>query len=281
MSRSSTRLHLRAKTPFEAELKSQKLLKGDGSWCTRKEILGWIIDTIRQTLELPSHRKQELVELLAGLQAKKRVAFREWQKVLGKLRFIAKAIPGSRGLFCGLQEAANAANGNRVRLTRDLKLHLATFADLAADLCNRPTYLAEIVPDEPKIVGTTDAARQGMGGVFFDVDGTPCVWRTPFPPEVQQRLVTVENPEGDITNSDLEQAGVICHLDVVANATAATAQWVSAATTPLASHASQRAPPPPKAAQAPSAERLACTNASIDTACISEPKHLGIEKIEI
>ena len=58
-----------------------------------------------------------------------------------------------------------------------------------------------------------------MGGVFFDVDGTPCVWRTPFPPEVQQRLVTVENPEGDITNSDLEQAGVICHLDVVANAT--------------------------------------------------------------
>ena len=75
------------------------------------------------------------------------------------------------------------------------------------------TYLAEIVPDEPKIVGTTDA------GVFFDVDGAPCVWRTPFPPEAQQRLVTVENPEGDITNSDLEQAGVICHLDVVANTT--------------------------------------------------------------
>ena len=85
--------------------------------------------------------------------------------MLGKLRFIAKAIPGSRGLFCGLQEAANAANGNRVRLTRDLKLHLATFADLAADLCNRPTYLAEIVPDEPKIVGTTDAARQGILGL--------------------------------------------------------------------------------------------------------------------
>ena len=53
-------------------------------------------------------------------------------------------------------------------LHRDLKQHLATaFADLAADSCNRPTYLAEIIPDEPKIVGTTDAARQGMGGVFF------------------------------------------------------------------------------------------------------------------
>ena len=88
----------------------KKLLKGDGSWFTRKEILGWIIDTIRQTLELPSHRKQELVELLSGLQSKKRVAFQEWQKVLGKLRFIAKAIPGSRGLFCGLQEASSCSH---------------------------------------------------------------------------------------------------------------------------------------------------------------------------
>ena len=34
--------------------------------------------------------------------------------------------------------------------------------------------------DEPKIVGTTDAARQGIGGVFFDEDGAPCVWRAPF-----------------------------------------------------------------------------------------------------
>ena len=34
-----------------------------------------------------------------------------------------------------------------------------------------------------------------------------------------QRDHCVENPKGDITNSDLEQAGVICHLDVVANST--------------------------------------------------------------
>ena len=79
-----------------------------------------------------------MVELLAGLQDKKRVAFREWQKVLGKLRFIAKAIPGSRGLFCGLQEAANATKGNRVRLTLDLKQHFAMFADLAS-VTGRPT----------------------------------------------------------------------------------------------------------------------------------------------
>ena len=66
------------KTHRTGAVSLKKLLKGECSWCTRKEILGCIIDTIRQTLELPSHRKQELVELLSGLQGKKRVAFREW-----------------------------------------------------------------------------------------------------------------------------------------------------------------------------------------------------------
>ena len=55
---------------------------------------------------------------------------------------------------------------------------------------------------------------------MFSLDKTFVgVWRAPFLLEVQERLVTVENPDGDITNSDLEQAGFICHLDVVANAT--------------------------------------------------------------
>ena len=31
----------------------KKLLKGDGSWTTRKVLLGWLVDTIRQTIELP------------------------------------------------------------------------------------------------------------------------------------------------------------------------------------------------------------------------------------
>ena len=34
----------------------KKLLKGDAYPATRKQILGWIVDTLRGTLELPSHR---------------------------------------------------------------------------------------------------------------------------------------------------------------------------------------------------------------------------------
>jgi hypothetical protein len=46
----------------------KKLLTGDGSWGTRKLILGWIIDTARQTLKLPLHRKQALHEIFSSLQ---------------------------------------------------------------------------------------------------------------------------------------------------------------------------------------------------------------------
>ena len=41
----------------------KKLKKGDGSWATRKAVLGWILDTSRQTLELPAHRKTACIQL--------------------------------------------------------------------------------------------------------------------------------------------------------------------------------------------------------------------------
>ena len=34
----------------------------------------------------------------------------------------------------------------------------------------------------------------------------PIVWRVPWSDEVRERLVTFENPTGDITNSDLDMA---------------------------------------------------------------------------
>ena len=37
-------------------ISEKKLRRGDGSWATRKEILGWILDAIAGTLELPERR---------------------------------------------------------------------------------------------------------------------------------------------------------------------------------------------------------------------------------
>lgn len=194
----------------------KKLLKGDGSWATRKLILGWIIDTVRQTIELPPHRKLMLAELFTELANTSRVSNRRYQQILGKLRFVSTAIPGSAGLFCALQLALKKAGDNRVRITRKLRHHIDTFASLAASLCHRPTHLAEIVPQEPSLLGATDSAKAGMGGVYFDSMGNSYVWRLPYPQDVRDSLISVDNPNGVHTNSDGEHAAICMQAALMA-----------------------------------------------------------------
>ena len=198
-------------------LSLKKMMQGDGCWSTRKVLLGWIVDTVRQTLELPPHRKQALNDIFSTLASKKRVSRKLWERILGKLRFVSVAIPGSASLFCAMQLALNKSEDSRVRITRSLRDHIDAFAALAADLSSRPTHLAEIVPQEPTLLGTTDAAKAGMGGIFYDSTGKPFVWRFPFPDDIQRDLVSYDNPNGSITNSDLEQAGILAQTALMAH----------------------------------------------------------------
>ena len=61
----------------------KKLLKGDGSWSTRKVILGWIIDTVRQTIKLPPHRKLERAQIFTDLANSSRISHKKFQRILG------------------------------------------------------------------------------------------------------------------------------------------------------------------------------------------------------
>ena len=199
-------------------LSLKKLLKGEGAWETRKVLLGWIVDAMRQTIELPAHRKLMLATIFSDLAQRNRVSRKSWERILGKLRFVSTAIPGSAGLFGALQGALTSSKSTgRVRITRVLRDHISAFHSLAADLCRRPTHLAELVPQEPTLLGTTDAAKMGMGGVYYDPHGTAYVWRAPFPLEVQARLVSSSNRAGDVTNSDLEHAGILTQLAIMAS----------------------------------------------------------------
>ena len=63
----------------------------------------------------------------------------------------------------------------------------------------------------PDYVGIMDAAKEGTGGVVIG-EGSACVptvFRLEWPQEVQAQVVTEDNPDGTITNSDLEMAGLL------------------------------------------------------------------------
>jgi hypothetical protein len=95
----------------------KKLRTGDGSWTTRKVVLGWVLDTIRQTMELPAHQKLLLANVFQDLRGRKRISRKTWRRYLGQLCFVSVAIPGSAGLFSTLQLALTRAKGNRVTMT--------------------------------------------------------------------------------------------------------------------------------------------------------------------
>ena len=203
----------------------KKMLKGDACWTTRKVILGWVVDTVTSTVELPPHRADRLQAILDSIQpGQRRVATKTWHQVLGELRSMAVASPGMRGLFSTLQEAFRHVDtdGHRLRLRKPVHDFLKDFRWLARDLASRPTRMGELVPNSiPDTVGACDAAGTGMGGVHFVPDATgvtPLLWRTRFPQGVQNQLVSYTNPTGRITNSDLELAGSVLHLDVLAQA---------------------------------------------------------------
>ena len=203
----------------------KKCLKGDACWRQRKVMLGWVLDTQKETMELPNHRLVRLYEILESLPAtRSRIALKKWHKILGELRSMAIAIPGLRGLFSLLQEAFRNVDKKRVKLSPALHGFLDDIRVLALDLGTRPTRMREVVPTSLAVVSATDAAKPGMGGVFFahvlSADGQsvlqPYLWRAPFPKDIQDDLVSTRNPRGTITNSDLELAGTIAHQDVMA-----------------------------------------------------------------
>ena len=204
----------------------KKLRKGDCTWSTNKQILGWILDTVAQTIELPPHRIQRLAEILDSVPpTQKRIGVTKWHQILGELRSMALALPGSRHLFGHMQHAFTTQKGSRLALKKGVHQSIQDFKWLLKNIADRPTRIAEIVPLLASALGHHDASAHGAGGVWFVADHVPnrkgyhhrpVVWRFQWPKAIKDQLVTEHNPNGSITNSDLELAGGLLHLQAIA-----------------------------------------------------------------
>lgn len=128
------------------------------------------------------------------------------------------ALPGLRGLFSTMQEALRHQTAARITLGQPQQDFLEDIRHLAEDLDQRPTHVQEIVPTAPTILGASDAAKPGMGGVVFTQEHAPILWRAPFPLDLQAAVISDHNPQGSITNSDLELAGTVAQHDIAAQA---------------------------------------------------------------
>jgi hypothetical protein len=95
------------------------------------------------------------------------------------------------------------------------------------NIATRPTQIVEVIPLSPIAEGHHHASGSGAGGIWFHCSTVtargnlssshPIVWHFPWPECVMSRLVTDSNPRSTITNSDLELAGGLIHLNAIAN----------------------------------------------------------------
>ena len=79
----------------------KKLREGDCSFGTLKLRLGWIIDTINMTIQLPQHRVDRLAEILNSIPAtQRRTSVKKWYSILGELRSMALALTLTSSAQC-------------------------------------------------------------------------------------------------------------------------------------------------------------------------------------
>lgn len=76
------------------------------------------------------------------------------------------AIPDSTGSFSLLQHALKPG-ACRVLITPGVKDQLKDLHWMAKSLVLRPMHIAEVVPTPPTYYGAVDAAKAGMGRVWF------------------------------------------------------------------------------------------------------------------
>ncbi len=201
-------------------ISASKIAKGDAAWSHKKRILGWDLDTQSMTLHLPPHRCTRLRELLQGFLLQRRTSRHKWQRLLGELHSMAPALHSKKYLFSILHHVLVDQRGSRLRINNLVRRSLRDWLALATDVLDHPVPLAHLVPMPPTFLGATDASKAGMGGFWLPTTlhppCSPLVWRAPFSSNIQRALVSVTNPQGSVTNSDLELAALITGASIAA-----------------------------------------------------------------
>jgi hypothetical protein len=74
-------------------ISEKKLHKGDGRVDTTKEILGYMLDGIARTIQLPQDRADDLLKEVRALLKKKRVPLKRFRSIVGRLQHAARLLP--------------------------------------------------------------------------------------------------------------------------------------------------------------------------------------------
>jgi hypothetical protein len=197
-------------------ISEKKLARGEGAWANVKEILGMTFDGINKTIWLAPDKRDALLLVLKSWirKASKRIGivFNEFRTTLSKLQHAFLTVPAGRGLLSTFYQVLAKepayvylhSNANLYNAVRDCRTFLR-------DTIGSPTKCKNLVMGWPDYVGITDASGHELGGVIIGENKAvpPVVFRLQWQADISACIVSDSNPDGTITNSDLEMAGLL------------------------------------------------------------------------
>jgi hypothetical protein len=191
-------------------ISEKKLLKGEGVWSFKKEILGWDIDGANFTIQLPPAKCDNIINLIRKIMKSDRTSLNKYQKLAGKLQHASFGMPCGRALFTPLQMAMKN-NPKFIKLTEDLKQILRDWKYIIQFMKQHPTSVLQLVKNYPDYIGHSDACGLGCGGTWTSglKPLKPFLWQYEWPQDVKDNLISEKNPEGKITINDMELAGLV------------------------------------------------------------------------
>ena len=198
-------------------ISAKKLRKGDGAFSTRKCVLGFDFDGAEKKIWLEEEKRATLLAILKGwiraaTRSRRGIALGEFESVTAKLRHAFTALPAGKGLLspCNwvLRKRPPVVYLHRNKVLLEAIQGART---LLRESTTRPTHCRELVTGWPDIIGVKDASGHGVGGVILGEHSEcpPTVFRFEWPDDIKADLVSETNPDGRITNSDLEMAGLL------------------------------------------------------------------------
>jgi hypothetical protein len=202
----------------EDPISLKKLLQGEGSWDVVKDILGFVFDGSNKTIWLTDGKRDALLATMKGWLRSTRknarfgVPFHEFRSIMYKVRHAFLAIPAGKGLLSPFYKILGKAPPV-VFLRRQRKLYDAVLECMVflRESGSAPTPCRSLVVAWPDVVCVTDASSFGVGGIIIgeNVALPPTVFRMQWPAEITRAVQSGQNPQGTITNSDLELAGLL------------------------------------------------------------------------
>ena len=128
----------------------------EGMWEIWKEILGWLLDGIALTIELPTNKCNSILVELRAVRQLKCVSITCLRKLQGMLQFVSIALSIGKPLLGPIEIFMTKANNTKrktVFLSDDMKHQLRDWSALLHLTCRRPTHVQELFTHKPRYQG--------------------------------------------------------------------------------------------------------------------------------